>query len=139
MILFIASSDGNLLLLSDIEIQRILADAEELRGVGMFPPDDTDQEKCSIYSRKWLKIQRMELKKRLGLEFDVKDAKIALEYDTNIENMISKKDILTSTSRGHCDLPFGKSFESEIEVDRQTSESWLVRIVRFLVSQILNR
>ena len=78
----LSKSDGELLILSELDISAVTncKDAELLSGDSSV---DNINEGSELYSKSWLKKQRKALRKRLGLETFTEDATIAVDYITS--------------------------------------------------------
>ena len=134
-LLSFGDSDGELLSLNDIQVENILKYGIELRaGKSNYAADAKNRE--LLYGKKWIKIQRKELRKRLGIK---RQQNIGANDDDpdRPDHMITESDIQINTpssSSSSSPSPLVTASVSEL----QSVESWFVRLVRFMVVGLLD-
>lgn len=133
------SSDGIILTIQDINISSILSQNYEplLAGPKSSYLDHYDIT-VNMYKKSWLKRQRKELIKRLGLSNS--SLVDALKNDSTFE-LIGRSDVLIPVTKsmdedadeGECDV----NDNNYIDID-STSENWFIRIIRLLTVGLLD-
>ena len=86
-----AKSDGELLLLEDIDIENILSKGLMLRGMGESTRGERREESGDIYDKRWVQTQRKLLRQRLGLEGN-EDGPMASRYTEDYMTLVNEDD-----------------------------------------------
>jgi hypothetical protein len=144
-------SDGELLRIEDIDVHQVISSGLELRSSSNISSLEEQNDKLKIYSKDWIADQRELLVSRLGIEASTADASLAVRY-MDIEGLVYDDLFLvktTSKSRmnSHKRKRIAKSNPVEEDtthpIDNATDanackETWFVRIIRFLVINLLD-
>jgi hypothetical protein len=167
--LITSRSDGELLKLADLQVDRILqCQASTLlkhtstsgnAGVHVdqtHTGDDGARDAGqAIYSKRWLRRQRQALRRRLGIEADTMDIRYAMEHGgtDELDMLVDDYDVdaTASSSSSSSSFTVAPSNRSEEEkegngcndirldgFDDLTDESWLARLVRWMIVGLLD-
>jgi len=151
LLLAASSQEGSLLTLDDIDLPRLLREesgALLLAGTGGAGGGDDnasnqhDPQAASqqLYGKAWLRKQKRELRRRLGMESEGTDVAAAVAYDGSTE-VLSSEDIHSvrrDDRQGEGELQYSQRDGADEEEDDALSvESWLARLVRFMCVGLL--
>ena len=97
-----SASDGELLLLSSLDVETIVEGKKNgnvlLSGVstyGQFEGGD-DTSRCKLYGKAWLQRQRRAIQKRLGIESGAVEDATAAEFMDGAEDVVNEEDVASS-------------------------------------------
>jgi hypothetical protein len=133
----IAVSDGDLLTMADVDITSLAKSGKKLFNA----PDDTMMPSSAdvkeVYSRGWVKKQRVALKRRLGVETaqqQRRDVSVATKF-VSTKELLRRTDVVKETTpwgeREREEMLFAE--ESTAAAEGSERESWFVRLFRFVV------
>jgi hypothetical protein len=126
----VAQSDGHLLTIEDIDITEILQSGKELYNK---PEDLVDVQ--DIYSGNWVGKQRAALRRRLGKESG-NDVDATATRFISLKGMIKSSDVSVKAPIVTSSTPLATDSNSLLGAD--SSETWLVRMFRFLIAGLVH-
>ena len=148
-----AKSDGELLTMADVDIAAIAKHGQQLynapeESVGSSSSLDSSSSSAStvhaVYSRGWIKQQRVALKRRLGAETGRAGAGAvaAASKFLSTKELLRRSDVVQQQQQQGASSSKrwrgrGGQVEEEAETEQETEqerESWFVRLFRYLVT-----
>lgn len=130
-----AESDGELLFLEEVHVENVIENTSELLCKAELCTYINKEDYEDLYSKSWVKRQRKELKKRLGINTFSADTKTAMKF-SNLDELLNSEDI------ENCKRipPEGEiTIASFDEVVLDSSENWLSRVIRFLTVNLMSK
>jgi hypothetical protein len=139
-LLVLSESDGILEAFNVFSYEQLLSPDQPPLLCGKQGLEDNDQYK-DIYKKDWLIKQKRAFKKLIRSSIDTEEVALALDAttdDVDDEMIIVDENLPTTSSKTTSNMPTSKSTAEINQYSATTSETWLARLTRFLIAQLLH-